>query len=286
MDLSPQDLGETRRARLARPAPRRRAAARQVAVSAVAFLILFWAAGAHGFVALLLLTLLMTKLVAALICRQGGAIRKVGPLTAAQVQGLMRRTRDPLEREYLNIVLAAMALPRIPEPTAEVPVREAIRSLGSAIEKLPPVPAPPHSAQKLAGRAASLADEAEREPDPVVAATLRRRAEARQRQAQTTALIETLSRRNAALRQELSDQLDSLHTSLAAFGMQGVWSVGEMAEVAAGIQWVALHANALAAAQVEMDDSLHAAHLPNPAYNGPGGTRQRLARYVTEDTEV
>jgi len=133
------------------------------------------------------------------------------------------------------MALAAVSVHAVPEPSAETQFREAVRALGTAIDNLPPSTVPIQSAQKLAGRALSLADEAEQETDPVVAATRLRRAETRQRQAQTMALIETLARRSAALRQELSDQIDSLQTSLAAFRMAGVWSADEMAEVAATV---------------------------------------------------
>ena len=287
MDIYPQDLGAARRARMTRPTPRTPDRLPALALALVVVgLLLFHLGGAGGTIPLVLLIVFSSKLLLALACRWKEQTRAVGPLTPAQVQDLLARTRDPLEREFLGVALAAVSLPRIPEAAAETQVREAIRALGAAIEKLPPSPVPTQSAQKLAGRALSLADEAERETDPVVAATLHRRAETRQRQAQTMALIETLARRTAAMRQELSDQLDSLQTSLAAFRLAGVWSVQEMAEVAAGIQWVAIKANSLAAAQVDMDDALYAARLPNPHYNGPGGTRQRLQPYISDDTEV
>lgn len=286
MELSPQDLGEARRSRLASPMTRRPERISPTGIGLIVTgLVICCCIHVGGTVPVVLLALLTAKSLFLFVARREQP-RQDTPLTPSQMQGMIAQARDPLEREYLGAVLAAMMLPPVSEATAETQVREAIRALGAAIEQLPPPGGAPPSAPRLTNMAAALWDEAEREADPVVAATLRRRAETRERQAQTTTLIETLGRRNAALRQELSDQIDSLQTSLAAFRLAGVWSVGEMAEVSAGIQWVALKANALAAARLEMDDALQTGHVPNPFYNGLGGTHQRLARYVADDTEV
>ena len=288
MDISPQDLGEARRARVKTPEAQRASPAPPVAALLVlAGVLLFLLSGGGGVahLTLLILTGLGLKLLLAASFSWRRQRQASAALTPWQVQGLIAKARDPLEREFLGAVLAALRMPPLPDAAAAEEVRRALRALGAAIEALPATPALPQSAAKLDGWASSLRDEAAREPDPVVAATLRRRAETRQRQAQTASLVETLARRNAALRQELSDQLDSLQTSLAAFRVGGAWSVQEMADVAAGIQWVAIEANALAAAQVELGDALHAPRVPNPAYSGPDGTRQRLQGYIADDTE-
>lgn len=164
---------------------------------------------------------------------------------------------DPLLGMYLDLVWAAMNTAPIHPSRADTErnAREAIRALDGAIEVLPPrtPDGVPDSHAKLEVTAARLAAEAIGESDPVVAASLCRRAEALRGQAETVARVKVLLRRNLALREELADQVGALRTSLAAAALGGDDSGPELAGLAARIRRVASEANAVTAARVEVD---------------------------------
>ena len=172
--------------------------------------------------------------------------------------GLRRKgNEDALLDLYLEMIWSAMHLSPLPagQPDTEKNAREAIRALGGAIEALPPRPLDgvPADYAGLQAMAASLAADAPLESDPVVAASLHRRAEALRGQAETVARVRVLLRRNEALRAELSDQIGALRTSLAAASLGGGDGGPELAGLAARIHRVASEANAVTAARVEVD---------------------------------
>lgn len=173
---------------------------------------------------------------------------------------LQRGSDDSVLELYLDLVWAAMNLAPLATGQADTErsTREAIRALGGAIETLPPqtLDGVPDSYTKLEAVAARLASEATGETDPVVAASLGRRAEALRGQAETAAHVRVLLRRNAALREELADQIGALRTSLAAVALGGNDSGPELAGLAARIRRVASEANAVTAAHVEVDTLL------------------------------
>ena len=103
-------------------------------------------------------------------------------------------------------------------------------------------------------QADQLGAEADAERDPVIAASLRRRADALHRQAETAARTNTLLRRNEALRQEIAGQIAALQTSLTALRVGGAQAVYELADVAANIQQVAIEAGAITQARSEIGD--------------------------------
>ena len=164
---------------------------------------------------------------------------------------------DALLGLYLEMIWSAMHLSPLPagQPDTEKNAREAIRALGGAIEALPPrtLDGVPADYAGLQAMAASLAADAPLESDPVVAASLHRRAEALRGQAETVARVRILLRRNEALRAELSDQIGALRTSLAAASLGGGDGGPELAGLAARIRRVASEANAVTAARVEVD---------------------------------
>ncbi len=170
---------------------------------------------------------------------------------------LQKGCDDPLLGMYLELVWAVMHLAPLATGQAETErnAREAIRALGGAIEALPSqtLDGVPDSHAKLRAAAARLASEATGETDPVVAASLGRRAEALRGQAETVARVRVLLRRNLALREELADQIGALRTSLAAADLGGDDSGPELAGLAARIRRVASEANAVTAARVEVD---------------------------------
>ena len=185
-------------------------------------------------------------------------------ITLLQNKLLQKGCDDPLLGMYLDLVWAAMNLSPLAASQAETErnAREAIRALGGAIEALPPrtPDGVPDSHTKLEATAARLASEATGESDPVVAASLCRRAEALRGQGETAARVQVLLRRNLALREELADQVGALRTSLAAAALGGNDSGPELAGLSARIRRVASEANAVTAARVEVDALLSQPH--------------------------
>jgi len=207
--------------------------------------------------------------------------RLTGPeITLLQNNLLKKGCDDPLLGMYLDLVGATMNTAPLRPSQAETErnAREAIRALGGAIETLPPrtLDGVTDSHAKLEATAARLAAEAKGEPDPVVAASLHRRAEALRGQAETVARVEVLLRRNLALREELADQVGALRTSLAAAALGGDDTGPELAGLAARIRRVASEANAVTAARVEVDALLSqtSAHASVPVV--PEETRQHV----------
>jgi|GEM_PF-1738329 len=192
-------------------------------------------------------------------------------ITRLQNALLRKGNDDPLLGMYLELVWGAMHLDPLATGQAETEknAREAIRALGGAIEALPPrtLDGVPADYAGLQAMAASLAADAPLESDPVVAASLHRRAEALRGQAETVARVRILLRRNEALRVELSDQIGALRTSLAAASLGGGDGGPELAGLAARIRRVASEANAVTAARVEVDAllSLPCAGVPEEA---------------------
>jgi len=178
-------------------------------------------------------------------------------ITQLQNALLRKGGDDPLLGLYLELVWAAIHLAPLAAGQAETErnAREAIRALGGAIEALPPrtLDGVSDDRAKLQAIAAGLAADAPLESDPVVAASLHRRAEALRGQAETVARVRVLLRRNEALRAELSDQIGALRTSLAAASLGGGDGGPELAGLAARIRRVASEANAVTAARVEVD---------------------------------
>ena len=178
------------------------------------------------------------------------------PLTVSEIRDIKGSATDSLKRPFLELVMAAINTPPPPDVESQKSVREAIRTLGESIAGLPLLdrsgtqddPAAfLAEAEKLGGEAAS-------ERDPVIAASLRRRADALHRQAETAERANTLLRRNEALRQEIAGQIAALQTSLTALRVGGAQAVYELADVAANIQQVAIEAGALTQARSEIGD--------------------------------
>jgi len=174
-------------------------------------------------------------------------------LTAQEVQRLDVPQTSPFLRSYLNLAMAVIQTD-VSDPEAQQEVRAALQTLGTTMFALPTED--PNiildDPARLHAEAARLFDEADAEPDAVIGASLRRRAESQARRADTAAKTSLLLRRNQALRQETAEQMEALKTSLTAFRVGGQPSVPELADLAAGIQRVAREANAITEARAEV----------------------------------
>ena len=181
-------------------------------------------------------------------------------LTLKEVAAMQAECPDPLLRRYWDLVRTALTLPQSDGLGAdgERSVREALRALGGAIENLPvrALDGLPGDTGDLRGAATRMEADAQGEADVVVAASLGRRAEALRRQAETLARVAVILRRNAALRDELADQMGALRTSLSASALGQDAGGLELAGLAAHIRQVAREADAVTAARVEVDTLL------------------------------
>lgn len=201
-------------------------------------------------------------------CLPGGASRQAwsrpdapnqeqARLTVQEVAAVQTECHDPLLVRYLELVRTALTLPAGAGLGAEAErgVRDALRALGRAVENLPlrTPEALPRDAGDLRAASARMEADAQGEADPVIAASLLRRAEALRRQAETLTRVGVILRRHQALRDELGDQMGALRTSLSASALGQAGGGLELAGLAAHVQQVAREADAVTAARVEVD---------------------------------
>ncbi len=184
---------------------------------------------------------------------------KQARLVPAEVSALDVIRSDTLLHRYLDLVVE-VAQTDLPDPNAQREIRTALQTLGTTVVSLPAEEprAESDDPARLQVEAARLFDEADAEPDAVIGASLRRRAESLTRRADTAAKTLLLLRRNQALRQETAEQMEALKTSLTAFRVGGQPSVPELADLAASIQRVAREASAITDARAEVGTLLAA----------------------------
>ena len=116
----------------------------------------------------------------------------------------------------------------------------------------PSVQTPLSNPTELKKQAEKLLSEAATEFDPIVAASIKRRSASLIHQANTIDQIRTLNRRNKTLRDEISQQMNSLSTRLnASYLMRGQAATG-MADMFDQITHLASEASQVAAAQEEL----------------------------------
>ena len=179
-------------------------------------------------------------------------------LSALDISRLKRGANGGTEARYCDLLMAALLTPALADAGTEKSARAAVRALGAAVEDLPSHDpnAITDNSGELVVQAAGLAVDADHESDPVVADSLRRRAEALRRQAETVAWTVSAVRRNHALRAEVAGQIDGLRSSLVALSIGGTQDTREMTDLAASIQTVAAAAHAIIAARAEVDGAL------------------------------
>ena len=180
------------------------------------------------------------------------------PLTEPNVKMLMSQEQDPLARDFLSVVDLLRPLPKPVEASTEKNLRRALSALGEAIEELPR--SSPMTSQRdpvqMRLQAADILEAAHRESDTIVAASLERRAVSLSRRAETVASVAVLLRRNQSLREEVSEQIEALRTSISALSVGSLQGAHELADLAASIQRVAAEASAVAVTRAEVDTLL------------------------------
>lgn len=201
------------------------------------------------------------------------------PVTVGEIEALLPAARDGLERSYLTLLIDVIRQAAVP-PEAAREIRSALRALGEALERLPAVSALPADADALRRESAALCVAAEAEPDPVVSASLERRAEALRRAAHAAEHSALVVRRAAVLREEMAAQTEALRLGLAAFYTGGT-DVASLAHLADAVRSVATEAVSVAQARAELDaggsipDFAQGGAVPFPASSG--------GRYETRD---
>lgn len=177
-------------------------------------------------------------------------------LAESEIEELLREEDDVLERSFLLLVREALRQESLPR-AAEGELREAIKVLGTALDRLPPAPAETaqRDTESLRREAQRLREQGLEEADRVAAESLERQADALERSAAAVEKSSTLLRRNRLLRQELQAQLDALRLELTSSTIVGADSSG-LAQVASVARGVAREADALAHARNELDAPL------------------------------
>ena len=175
------------------------------------------------------------------------------PVSAEEAEALNALGQDDLEKAYLRLVLDAVRQSVAPE--AADGVRAALQAVGEAIDQLPAVAVPRASVDTLRAEASQAQEEARAEPDPVVAASHERRAEALERSAAAAQRSQLLMRRASALREEMLAQIESLRLGLAGFETAS-GDVGSLVSLADAVRTVAEEAVSVADARTELDSSL------------------------------
>jgi hypothetical protein len=174
------------------------------------------------------------------------------PVTPHEIDEMLGESHDELERSYLALVRDALRQEGVTAEAAD-DVRNSIRALGEAIDRLPPVTTTTAAdVATLRREAGLLRTKADAETDAVVGASLSRQAEARERSANAAEKSSLLLRRTAALRDELSAQTESLRLGLVAL-YSGAGDVADLSHLAATVRGVADEANAVADARAELD---------------------------------
>ncbi len=197
-------------------------------------------------------------------------------VNAEEISFVGKGNNEPLMPEYLVVIKTLIALRTLTDALTERNIRQALRSLGAAIEDLPPQPTEGvfGNTASLQADASRLVGEARSETDPAIAASLSRQSEALIRRADTVARTEALVRRNQILRDEVAAQLRAFQTSLAAAQINGTQAGGDFAALAESVAQVAQEANALADARAELEVALGLPH----AVVGQGRTQAQTAR--------
>jgi hypothetical protein len=180
----------------------------------------------------------------------------------ADVDRLLALTQgNEVETAYLHLVRDALLQAGLSADAAQS-LRDALRTLGDAIDRLPPAPPPGSDAEALREELAQVQAEAAAESDPVIAASLERRIGALEYALRSADRSALLAKRANALREEMRAQIQAVRVGLVVL-RDGAGEVNNFASLAASVRRVAGEANAIADARAELD-SYVAPSAPTP----------------------
>jgi hypothetical protein len=172
------------------------------------------------------------------------------PLAAEEVDRLLEKTQDPMDRRFLELVRDAVRQPGTPD--SEENVRTALGALAEAIERLPPIECAPLDTEALRAEAAHLQHQAGHTSDRVVAESMDRRARALLHRVEAHEHSTVMVQRSRALRSEIEAQIDALREGLVAQQTQSLDAPG-FAFLADSARQVATEAVNMASAREELD---------------------------------
>ena len=186
-------------------------------------------------------------------------------LSQNEVEEMIARSQDPLDRAYLELVRDAVRVETAPESAEKV--REALEALGAAVEGLPAVVVELQDSDLLREQARELQGRAAAEGDAVVAESLLRQAESIEQRAQSHAMSAVVTRRATVLREEIVAKIAALRDVLAA-QQTGVLDTKTLAALSESARSAARESLSAAAASDELERYLTPAATVEPPLQG------------------
>jgi hypothetical protein len=174
------------------------------------------------------------------------------PVSITDIDRLLALTQgDDIQAAYLQLVRDALQKTGL-SPAAGQSLRDALRTLGDALDRLPSAPLPGSDVEDVRENLERVRAEAVAESDPVVAESLERRIGTLEHALRSADRSALLARRANALREEMRAQIQAARVGLAA-QRDGAGDVGSFASIAESVRRVAGEANAVADARAELD---------------------------------
>jgi hypothetical protein len=191
------------------------------------------------------------------------------PLTASEMSDLIQCAGDnQLMKEYLLLAREAIQQSNLPQQ-GEKNLREAIRALGDAIDRLPETPLAAANSKEMKLDVETTRSALMNEKDPVVSASLQRRLLAQESSLKSVERAMVISRRTQALRDEIFAQIESVRLGIASF-QEGAHETGtNFSVIADSIRLVSAEASSVADAQVELDSYLHTSSVQQTTEEKP-----------------
>jgi len=174
------------------------------------------------------------------------------PLSDLEINHLATENSSSLDRTFAQLIREVTRQEHI-SPEAEEGLREAIRAIGDAIDRLPPLPASSTvDAIALHQNALTVRVRADTETDAITQASLARQADALERSALAAERSSVHLRRTNALHQELTAQIEALRLGLTAF-YTGDADITGLTALSENVRTVAAEATSVAEARTELD---------------------------------
>jgi len=191
------------------------------------------------------------------------------PLTASEMSDLIQCAGDnQLMKEYLLLTREAIQQSNLPQQ-GEKNLREAIRALGDAIDRLPETPLAAANSKEMKLDVEATRNALMNEKDTVVYASLQRRLLAQESSLKSVERAMVISRRTQALRDEIFAQIESVRLGIASF-QEGAHETGtNFSVIADSIRLVSAEASSVADAQVELDSYLHTSSVQQTTEEKP-----------------
>ena len=176
------------------------------------------------------------------------------PLSTSEIDALLPDAHTDVDRAYLGLLRDAVQ--QTVPPDAEIPLRDALRSLARAVDSLPPLASAPQDTNALRQQAQEMSARAGQEKNGVVAASMERQADALSRRAAALERSAQVVGRTPALRSELLAQMEALRAGLTDFRTDGASDAGMLAALSEDARRVANEAGNVALARAELDTFL------------------------------